>query len=197
MIISGQYFFGYEHHATGRKGEKTLRDIKEQYKKTRRLCRKMAKGSDAEDRKQWNAMGSHADFIVKWLETGRQPGSMRGIEQRSVYEKTDLVDPTDDKDPRLSYNPFEDPPGEKSEEERTIEREMVDAILSPLSSREREIYEMRHDRLMKRWEIAEELEVSLGTVSRHLTRAENKIQDLVSKNPLYIGGTFRSDSFYD
>lgn len=169
-----------------------MRDILEQYKKTRRHCRKMAEKSETtEDRTQWNAMGNHADFVIQWLETGRQPGSMRGIERRSVYDRTILVDPTDEKNQLLSYNPFDDMPGEKTAEEKEKEGALVDAILSSLTDRERDIYEMRHVRRMKRREIAEELGVTLGTVSRHLTRAEEKITQervVVSKSPLYIEG---------
>lgn len=165
-----------------------MQDLLEEYKETRRHCRKMAeRARTEEDRTHWNAMGSHADFVVKWLETGRQPGNMRGIERRSVYDRTILVDPTDDKNPLLSYNPFDDMPGEKPAEEREAEAALVDEILSSLTDREREIYEMRHVRRMKQREIAEELGVTLGTVSRHLTRAGEKItheRGAVSKSPL-------------
>lgn len=171
-----------------------MRDLLEQYKETRRHCRKMAeKAETAEDKTHWNAMGSHADFVIRWLETGRQPGNMRGIERRSVYDRTILVDPTDDTNLLLSYNPFDDMPGEKTAETREAEAAMVGEILSCLTDREWEIYEMRHARRMKRREIAEELGVTLGTVSRHLTRAEEKINQVTGrcqqKPPIIRGGT--------
>lgn len=71
-----------------------MRDILEQYKETRRHCRKMAgKVAGAEDRTQWNAMGNHAEYVIRWLEKGREPGAMRGVERRAAYQREIPVDP--------------------------------------------------------------------------------------------------------
>lgn len=162
-----------------------MRELIKDYKRTRRMCRRKAKEAErSEERTEWNAMASHADFVVQWLETGRQPGNMRGIERRSVYELTTLVDPTNDKDPSLSYNPFDEPKN-KTDEERKKEALLVENILLNLSNREREIFVMRYERLMKRREIAEELGITVGTVAQTLKRAEEKLGYL-SSNAHYI-----------
>jgi len=71
--------------------------IKE-YKEGRKQLRKLENSYDREDiyenedRKKVSSMISDMTFTVKWLETGRMPGSIRGIERRSVYQNSVQMD---------------------------------------------------------------------------------------------------------
>ncbi|XOK58381.1 hypothetical protein ACJ7K1_17455 [Paenibacillus elgii] len=49
---------------------------------------------DKEDRSLISDMISDCEFVEQWLETGRMPGSRRGIDRRSVYQRTKVWNPS-------------------------------------------------------------------------------------------------------
>lgn len=157
-----------------------MRDLIEEYKETRWECRKMAgRAEGKEDKAQWNAMGNHADFVVRWLETGRQPGNVRGVERRAAYEREVLVDPT-----TFNFDYYLDP--EEADEvideadEETLDLffdEIFDEILDQLTEREREVWEMRKVGMMSQDEIAQIVGISRQRVSTLIKSAGRKIED--------------------
>ncbi|WP_188433538.1 sigma-70 family RNA polymerase sigma factor [Kroppenstedtia guangzhouensis] len=177
----------------------TLQDLLEQYKETRRYCRKMAEKTETgEDRTQWNGMRNHADFVIRWLETGREPGNMRGIERRAVYQREIPVDPhrfplnpsdgnrrrCHDGIRRQVYTGYEQAEWEDDREDREMAEEdeetirlFLEEVLGILSDREREVWEMYHVGMMEQDEIAEVLGITQQRVSALFNRAERKMED--------------------
>src|SRR5690606_5909976 len=122
------------------------------------------------------------------METGRMPGSRRGAERRAAYERELPADPhrmemtgkyfrpagaTYIIEPVSNYG-IEEP--EIEEDDRETILLFIDDILSCLSEREREVFELRHAGGLEYHEIAEELGISVGRVQKSLWLAKEKIE---------------------
>src|SRR5690606_30679015 len=141
------------------------------------------------DRSILSGMESDLEFAIKWMETGRMPGGRRGAERRAAYEKEWPADPFRMDMPGKYYrsvgavyvadfvsNYGIDEPEMDEDDVETI-RFFIDDILSCLSEREREVFELRHVSGLEYHEIAEELGISEGNVFKTLDRAKRKIED--------------------
>ncbi|MGG1638291.1 sigma factor-like helix-turn-helix DNA-binding protein [Paenibacillus sp. NRS-1760] len=114
-------------------------------------------------------MISDVNFTIEWLHTGRQPGNKRGIERRSVYQNTMLLDP-------MILANYANPSNSRSgssltEDEKTALREVLE-ILSP---QERECYVMAHGHCIPQQQIARMLKLSEGSVATYIKRAHEKV----------------------
>lgn len=110
-------------------------------------------------------------FALEWMKRGRRPGNRRGIERRSVYQRTALLDP--DLFPSLDLVPDE---RSLTDEEK---RKLVD-LLWELSYRERQCYLLHMAYGMSYAEIAKELKLARTTVQKFVERAKAKIRKKVS-----------------
>lgn len=114
-------------------------------------------------------MLSDVNFAIEWLHTGKQPGAKRGIERRSVYQNTVLLDPMI----MANYaNPSNSRSGSSlTEDEKRALREVLE-ILSP---QERECYVMAHGHCIPQQQIARMLNLSEGSVATYIKRAHEKV----------------------
>ncbi|MFA1821172.1 sigma-70 family RNA polymerase sigma factor [Virgibacillus oceani] len=121
---------------------------------------------DKEDRSQINRMISSMTFSIDWMRTGRMPGSLRGIDRRSAYQRRALIDM--DLFPSLDIQP----------EERVLtqeERESIIDVLIDLSHRERQCYLLHIANGLSLSEIGKVLGISKRTAQQYVDRAKKKI----------------------
>lgn len=141
-----------------------LKTIKDQ-----RIADKVYDGELDDDITVIGSMISDLTYVIEWLEHGRKPGPSRGIERRSVYQNTVLVDP------HVLQNYAK---GYESRSSTTVSDEQRTAIksaLAKLSPREREIFILVKGRWFSSDYVAEMLELAKGTVDEMLQRAYKKL----------------------
>lgn len=114
-------------------------------------------------------MISDVNFTIEWLHTGRQPGTKRGIERRSVYQNTVLMDPMIMANFSNAYNSRS---GSTITEE---ERHKLEEVLGILSPQERECYVLAFGQCYSHAEIAKALAISKGAVDKYVQRAHEKV----------------------
>lgn len=129
---------------------------------------------EVNDLKQINSMIESMSFSMEWMETGKQPGTFRGIDEKAVYqrrsyENIDLI-PDIERELREA-NDINKKKLELTKEEKVI----LSDILSSFSLRERQCYILHEGQGMSWAEIAEELMISKSTVQTHITRARKKV----------------------
>lgn len=130
---------------------------------------------DQQDLTQINSMIAEMSFVLEWLETGRQPGTFKGVDKKSIYqhrsfESMDFIpDITEqlEEGPKQLY---------MSAEEKII---LAD-IFASLSLRERQCYILHEARGLSMGIIAEEMAVSKAAVQSYVNRARTKVKMRVS-----------------
>jgi len=168
-----------------------MQDLIQQYKESLRKVRKAKESANEVDRSILSGMERDLEFAIKWMETGRMPGSRRGAERRAAYQREFPADPQRFPFDRFTaHDPFADDDYQivyggstminvKAEKEidpiddKTIG--LIDEALSCLSEREREAFEMKRVGGLSYGEIAETLDVNVGTVKSLLHRANKKL----------------------
>ncbi|OAK70160.1 hypothetical protein ABB05_12945 [Lederbergia galactosidilytica] len=124
-----------------------------------------------QDKSQINSMINDMSFAIDWMKTGRRPGNLRGIDRRSVYQRTALVDM--DLMPSLDIVP-------EQRELENIEKQALMDMLIDLSHRERQCYLLHMAQGWSMQEIADELKIKKPTVQKFIERARNKIKRKLS-----------------
>ncbi|GIN62365.1 positive control factor [Robertmurraya siralis] len=129
---------------------------------------------ESEKRKIVSGMIEDMDFVIEWLETGRQPGIMRGVDKRSIYQKHSLesMDIIPDIAEQLTAN---DKPLSIPAEQKKVLIE----ILSSFSLRERQCYILHVAQGLSMQEIAEEIGLKKRTVQQYIDRAKKKVEQMV------------------
>ncbi len=125
---------------------------------------------DQLDKKQINGMIRDMNFSLDWLKSGREPGTLRGIDRRSVYQRNVLMD--------MDLFPSLDIEYSKKEISE-IEKQAIVDILVVLSVRERQCFVLYHAYCMSMAEIGKELDIEKTTVQTFLERADKKIQEKI------------------
>lgn len=136
------------------------------YKHTRQ---NLVKGPDCKH-KAW--MVSNLDYAIEWLETGRRPGNKRGVERLAAYQReipTDVIEKYMHPTPPLEVGYTEQ------------EWNHAEFILSMLTDRERECFEMYVVGQSSYREIGELLGINHKTVEENVKRAQNKIKSYKTK----------------
>lgn len=118
-------------------------------------------------------MISDMEYSIRWLESAREPGSKRGISNRSRYQRTQLWAEIDILSMQ-AYRTQSEPDGRELTEE---ENDRMSEILSILSEREKEAYTYIHAEGHTYAETAYYMGISRGTVQSLVNRAKAKIQD--------------------
>ncbi|MCM3632870.1 sigma-70 family RNA polymerase sigma factor [Paenibacillus camelliae] len=111
---------------------------------------------------------SDLTYVIEWLEHGRKPGPSRGIERRSVYQNTVLVDP------HILQNYAK---GYESRSSTTItdeQRTEIKSALAKLSPREREVFMLVKGQGFSSEYVANMLGISKGSVDEMIQRAYKK-----------------------
>lgn len=121
---------------------------------------------------------SNLDYSIRWMSTGRKPGSVRGVERRAAYEREKPFDPIIMQRYFRSNQPEYPWDTRKSYESLLSidEHEVLDYVMKPLTEREREVYTLARGKCKSQYEIADMLYLSRNTVKTILKRAECKIQ---------------------
>lgn len=117
------------------------------------------------------SMISDMNFSLEWMKRGRRPGNRRGVDRRSVYQRTVLLEP--DVFPTLDVEPKE---RRFSDDEK---RKIID-ILWLLSNRERQCFLLHMTHGMSYAEISKELNISRRTVQQYVERAREKLKNVAS-----------------
>ncbi|WP_088005619.1 sigma-70 family RNA polymerase sigma factor [Indiicoccus explosivorum] len=150
-----------------------------QYRKHQNELRRQVRRLDPDDLADQqiisskNSMTRDMEFVLGWLETGRQPGNYRGADKRGVYQKSygnldfipDIVEQLED-GPKLLYMTAE-------------EKMIMQDIFKSLSHREKHCYILHVAKGISMGEIAKGLCVSKATVQTHIERAKKKVKDRV------------------
>lgn len=109
------------------------------------------------------------EYVIEWLEKGKNPNLSRGIERRSVYQRTVFMDPS-------IMERYMRPTNSRSASTLTEEqRDKLRDVLEILSPRERECYEMHFGDGLPHSKIAELLNIPRANVGEYVKRAHEKV----------------------
>jgi RNA polymerase sigma factor (sigma-70 family) len=152
----------------------SVTDLIPGYRQTKRMLEKARENTT--DKVQRSLIGgaiSDKLYELEWLETGRRPGSRRGIEKGYKVSSWDpawldaYASPTGRYTDRTQFT------GELTADDRfRIEEAMRD-----LSQREKQCYVLYHVDGMDEYEIARELNLGRSTVHEYMERATTKIEN--------------------
>lgn len=135
---------------------------------------------DMQDLKQFNSMIADMSFSLEWMTTGRQPGTFRGVDEKSVYQRRSYenIDLIPDIAEQLESEDINKKHLFMTREEKII---LAD-ILASFSLRERQCYLLHIAQKRSMSDIATELGVSKSMVQQSIRRAKKKVQDRVEKD---------------
>lgn len=115
------------------------------------------------------AIISDLNYCINWMSTGKRPGSSRGIERRSVWQRTSLMDP-------IILQNYANQTNSRSCSTLTDEQiKLLSEALELLSEQERECYVMAHGQGISLQQIAIYMGLEKGTVQRYVDRAHSKV----------------------
>lgn len=156
-----------------------VENLLSEYKDGRRSLqkKKLKLGNNEKDRvdkTQINSMINDMSYVIKWLETGRNPDELRGVNIKNIYrlrylENMDLL-------PDISQE-FEREQLELTEEKKKI----LVQVFASLSDRERDCFILHVTQEMSMAEIAKELKISKSAVQIYINRAKDKINRITKK----------------
>lgn len=114
-------------------------------------------------------MISDVNYCIDWLHTGRQPNARRGIDRRSVYQRTVFMDPS-------IMERYMRPVNSRSATTLTEDQKhRLREVLEILSPRERECYEMHYGDGLPHSKIADLLNIPRANVGEYVKRAHEKV----------------------
>ncbi len=118
-------------------------------------------------------------YSIQYLETGREPGTRRGVHRRSREQREVLMDPQSYQFIRIAVT-------KKQAENRVSEadKERLEDTLSILTQREREAFMLVRGRGLSFEKAASLLEIKKTTVQTLVERAEQKVQESKNSNTL-------------
>lgn len=142
------------------------------YEKGRSELRKMHRNlgntlQDQNDKSKINSMIADMSDVIEWLQNGREPGKIRGIDKNAVYQCNSIDNM--DMFPSLEIKP-------KERELTEDEKRAVYNALRELSPRERETFVFKHAYMWTFTQIAQELGVGKSTAQSYYERAKKKIE---------------------
>ena len=143
-------------------------DLVKEYKKSLKILRKAKTVPYI-----LNRMITDIEWVIEYMETGSMPGAKYSISRWSKDKRDVPVDPQN----IGKYLRYKEP--ERSPE--WIET-IVDIVLRTLTAREREAYELVRGNRFTFTEAAEFMNVTKGTVSNLVQRAEKKIRSKVEEH---------------
>jgi RNA polymerase sigma factor (sigma-70 family) len=147
--------------------------LKREYAKGKRQLEAYRKTLDsadpviAEESELVSDMIASLQFGITYMHTGRYPGAVRGIDRRSAYQRSIILDT--ELFPSLMVDV--EPESEISKEDK---RKLVD-ILCRLSTRERQCFILNASYGLSYAEVAKELKISKGVAQTYINRARAKV----------------------
>lgn len=157
-----------------------MQDLKKSYRGTYWMLRKALKacGEDGAhpDTGTLKEMISDVNFAIGWMHTGKRPGSKRGIERRSAYQREKLMDPL------LMQAYYSNSSAGSPSNLTDDEHNKLEWALCMLTENERDCYVMAHGQGFSFEYIANMLCVEKSTVQKYVERAQKKISDELRGN---------------
>lgn len=122
-----------------------------------------------------NAAISDATYVITWIQTGRMPGSIRGIERRAAYERevsfeSQWLDLLKDKNAVIHELPEED------ESVQEMKSDLVNELKEYLTERQLEVFVMLGEG-MEQLDIAKALGISKQAVNNIIARGRRAIKE--------------------
>jgi RNA polymerase sigma factor (sigma-70 family) len=130
-----------------------------------------------------SSMISECEFVEEWLETGRRPGSYKGVERGYKETNWDPAWLDSYASPNGWYTDRTQFSGELSKEDRF----RIEDAMSTLSDRERQCFMMYHVDGMSEYDIARELHLGRSSVQKFLERAKEKIEEAKMSSLFLLG----------
>lgn len=127
-----------------------------------------------QDLTQINSMIESMNFSMEWLETGRQPGTFKGVDKKSIYQHQSFssMDFIPDITEQLEEGP--------KQLHMTAEEKIILAdIFASLSLRERQCYILHEAAKLSIGKVAEEIGVGRSTAQSYIDRAKKKVKERV------------------
>ncbi|AFZ90311.1 MULTISPECIES: sigma-70 family RNA polymerase sigma factor [Bacillus] len=150
--------------------KRTLKETKKWYKQLEEADETVLTSEELKDKKIIRTIITDVEYVIEWLEKGRQPGIRRAIDRRDAYQRM-LI-----KDPRIietySQALMFEPSGNVTEEDRIRLRD----ALAVLTDREKEMLLLHKAECFSYERIAALLNVKKSTVQTTVKRALLKIQ---------------------
>ncbi|MNC51230.1 positive control sigma-like factor [compost metagenome] len=116
-------------------------------------------------------MLSDVQLAIDWLHLGHNPGPRRGIHRLSLEQLTVPVDP-------MRLQSYAQPAACGSPTTLTdSERQQIVDALAVLSPREKECFTLKHGLCYSLKQIADELQISKGSVQVYIENAEQKLKE--------------------
>lgn len=128
----------------------------------------------------YSLIQGNLEYALSWLKNGHPPGSIRGIERRSVYQNTQPVDPLRmqrfyrSKQPVFAW--------ETEPKENVItpsEKILLDKAMAALTERELEVLLLYKGKGHSQYQIADMLNVTRGSIKTTLKRANKKVAKIL------------------
>ncbi|PRS41622.1 Fis family transcriptional regulator [Bacillus sp. NMCC4] len=157
--------------------KRALKDARKRYEPFREKEDKQLSDQEKHDKKIIASMVSDLEYVVEWLQIGRQPGARRGLDRRSVYQRTILANPEVLEALSYEYTLIQENEREFSERDK----KRIDEALSVLTDREKDVFFMHTTQGLSFSEIANMLDVKKGTVQKHMERARTKMSKKVQE----------------
>lgn len=130
-----------------------------------------------QDLTQINSMIESMTFSMDWMEIGRQPGTYKGADIKSIYQKRSFesMDMIPDITEQLEEGP--------KQLYMTAEEKIILAdIFASFSLRERQCYVLHYGAGLSWAKIAEDLGVSKSMVQQSIRRAKEKVEKRFAQN---------------
>lgn len=137
-----------------------------------------------QDLTQINSMIESMNFSMEWLETGRQPGTFKGIDKKSIYQHQSFsnMDFIPDITEQLEEGP--------KQLYMTAEEKIILAdIFASLSLRERQCFILHEAGGISMGKIADELGITKSSVQYYIRHARNKVKERIEKQAPYEAHT--------
>ncbi|MCY8670621.1 sigma-70 family RNA polymerase sigma factor [Bacillus haynesii] len=161
-----------------------MEDLLFEYKRALKNTKKMyqpyqdEQGLTAEqlkDKKLIRNMMTDLEYVIDWLENGREPGIRRAIDRRDSYKRMLL------KDPRIIDTFSEQIAFEPAQEVSAYDKVRIESALSALTAREKEIFILHKVEQFSYERIAAMLGIKKSTVQTNVKRAQLKIAKQIEK----------------
>lgn len=154
-----------------------MKELINEYKMgLRHVNRTKIMATDPEDRKLLGSCADSLSYSIEYMETGRQPGSRRGITRRSSTQREIPVDPQNVAFVRAAA--LQSQPSEINEKMlRALDDLKI--VLRDLTMKEKEAYSLVRANGYSFGDAAEIMEIHKGTVQTLVKRAEEKIYMMV------------------
>lgn len=162
----------------------SVTDLIPGYRHTRAMLKRARDVNEIPDGKSTiGSMIGDVEYALEWMETGRRPGSRRGVERPYRVRSWDPAWIESYASPNGVYTDRRQFSGELSTEDRF----RIEDAMRDLSDRERQCFMMYHVDGMSEYEIARELNVGRSSVQKFLERARNKIEEAKVSSLFLLG----------